>query len=74
MKLNKQNLQQYINHNQNRSTLGVALSMSTGIRIGELCALQWKDVDLEKSYSDRQENYAKNSIPYRNIENQAHHY
>ncbi len=22
--------------------------MSTGIRIGELCALQWKDIDLEK--------------------------
>lgn len=41
-------LQQYINHNQNLSTLGIALSMSTGIRIGELCALQWKDIDLEK--------------------------
>lgn len=41
-------LQQYINHNQNKSTLGVALSISTGIRIGELCALQWKDIDLEK--------------------------
>ena len=26
----------------------MALAMSTGIRIGELCALQWKDVDLEK--------------------------
>ena len=24
------------------------LSMATGIRIGELCALQWKDIDLEK--------------------------
>mgnify|MGYP004521312951 FL=1 len=41
-------LQRYINNNQNYSTLGVALSMSTGIRIGELCALQWKDIDLEK--------------------------
>ena len=41
-------LQRYINNNQNHSTLGVALSMSTGIRIGELCALQWKDIDLEK--------------------------
>lgn len=41
-------LQQYIANNQNKATLGVALSMTTGIRIGELCALQWGDVDLEK--------------------------
>ena len=41
-------LQQYIAKNQNETTLGIALSMSTGIRIGELCALQWKDIDLEK--------------------------
>ena len=41
-------LQQYIAENQNKTTLGIALSMSTGIRIGELCALQWGDIDLEK--------------------------
>lgn len=41
-------LQRYIAENPNHSTLGIALSMSTGIRIGELCALQWEDVDLEK--------------------------
>lgn len=41
-------LQKYIAVNQNHTTLGIALSMSTGIRIGELCALQWKDIDLEK--------------------------
>ncbi len=41
-------LQRYISENPNHSTLGIALSMSTGIRIGELCALQWEDLDLEK--------------------------
>lgn len=41
-------LQRYIAENQNHTTLGIALSMSTGIRIGELCALQWEDIDLEK--------------------------
>lgn len=41
-------LQKYVAEHQNRSTLGVALSYATGIRIGELCALQWKDIDLEK--------------------------
>ena len=41
-------LQQYIRQHQNRSTMGTALSMTTGLRIGELCPLQWKDFDLEK--------------------------
>lgn len=41
-------LERYIALNPNRTTLGIALSMSTGIRIGELCALQWKDIDLKK--------------------------
>ena len=44
----QQKLQQYIGKNPNHTTMGVALSMSTGIRIGELCALQWGDIDLEK--------------------------
>lgn len=44
----QEKLQQYIAENPSNSTLGVALSMSTGIRIGELCALQWEDIDLEK--------------------------
>lgn len=44
----QQELQQYIADNQNLTTMGIALSMSTGIRIGELCALQWRDIDLEK--------------------------
>lgn len=27
---------------------GVLLAMQTGLRIGELCALQWKDIDLQE--------------------------
>ncbi|MBP3856662.1 MAG: site-specific integrase, partial [Ruminiclostridium sp.] len=27
---------------------GIAVCLYTGIRIGELCAMQWKDIDLEK--------------------------
>lgn len=41
-------LKQYIIRHQNLTTLGVALSLYTGIRIGELCALQWDDIDFEK--------------------------
>ena len=29
-------------------TLGYAVSLYTGMRIGEVCALQWKDIDLEQ--------------------------
>ncbi|MCM1508182.1 MAG: site-specific integrase [Ruminococcus flavefaciens] len=41
-------LQQYIGTHQNRSTLGAAIALTTGLRIGEICPLQWKDIDLEK--------------------------
>ena len=41
-------LKAYIDNSKDRTALGVALSLFTGIRIGELCALQWKDIDLEK--------------------------
>ncbi len=41
-------LQRYTAKNKNFTSLGISLCMATGIRIGELCALQWKDIDLEK--------------------------
>ncbi|MCR5718615.1 MAG: site-specific integrase, partial [Oscillospiraceae bacterium] len=41
-------LKSYISANQNETTLGVALSLYIGIRIGELCALQWADIDIAK--------------------------
>ena len=39
-------LMAYLNEDFDLNALGIALSLYTGIRIGELCALQWKDVDL----------------------------
>lgn len=34
--------------NPTLTNAGIVLARMTGLRIGELCALQWKDIDLEK--------------------------
>ncbi|MBP3856194.1 MAG: site-specific integrase [Ruminiclostridium sp.] len=39
-------LMAYLNGDFDLNALGIALSLHIGIRIGELCALQWKDIDL----------------------------
>lgn len=44
----QQKLEQFIAQNHSLTTLGVSLSMYMGLRIGELCALKWEDIDLEK--------------------------
>jgi integrase len=41
-------LERYISEHHNLATLSVALAKITGLRIGELCALQWKDIDLNQ--------------------------
>lgn len=41
-------LMQIVMGNQNLTTLGIALAKLTGLRVGELCALQWEDINLEK--------------------------
>lgn len=35
---------------QNSVELGIVLTLFTGLRIGELCALQWGDLDLETQF------------------------
>ena len=40
-------LQNYLQSNLSESNLGILLSMYSGLRIGELCALKWSDIDLE---------------------------
>lgn len=41
-------LNNYLASNPNVSNVGILLSAATGIRIGELCALKWENIDLEK--------------------------
>lgn len=35
--------------NQNTTSLSIMISLYTGLRIGEICALKWSDIDFEKS-------------------------
>ena len=44
----KKHLERYITENQSLTTLGISISMHMGLRIGEVCALQWDDVDFQK--------------------------
>lgn len=40
-------LKTYILQNLNTKTFGILFCLFTGLRIGEVCALKWKDIDLE---------------------------
>ncbi len=40
----------FIRSNVSYSNLAILLSLYTGIRIGELCALKWGDINLENQY------------------------
>ena len=40
-------LKMHISEKPSLVCMGIALTMYTGLRIGELCALQWSDIDLE---------------------------
>lgn len=41
-------LRYYIERENDISGLGILLALSLGLRLGEVCALQWKDIDLQK--------------------------
>jgi len=42
------NLENYLKNNINSVNIGIYLSLYTGVRIGELCAIRWSDIDLDK--------------------------
>lgn len=38
---------EYLIENHNNENLAIAITLCTGVRIGEICALTWGDIDLE---------------------------
>ena len=44
--LHQRRLLTYLESNINSKNIGIIICMNTGLRIGELCALKWKDIDL----------------------------
>lgn len=40
-------LEHYLHQDMNATKLGVYLALSTGLRMGEICSLKWKDIDLD---------------------------
>ncbi len=41
-------LVKYLTENRSNSNVGILMSLLMGIRLGELCALKWSDIDLDK--------------------------
>lgn len=46
----KEQLEKYCFEKNTLKTLGIVLCLNTGMRVGEICALKWKNIDLDNKY------------------------
>lgn len=49
-KTEQRKITNYILDNRNNRNIGILISLYSGIRIGELCALKWSDINFKKGY------------------------
>lgn len=47
-KRERNRLERYCIKNDSLRNLGILISLNTGLRIGEICALKWENISLEK--------------------------
>lgn len=47
-KMQQHRLEDYLDKHPSVTAVGIAVSMYMGLRIGEVCAIKWKDINLEK--------------------------
>ena len=48
----QQALQDYLLGNLTHKNIGTLIALYTGVRLGELCAMQWKDIHFQEQYLD----------------------
>lgn len=46
----RKRLEEYCAKKLNSKTMGILICMYTGLRIGEICALKWKDINFTQRY------------------------
>lgn len=46
----QQDLQDYLLGNLTHKNIGTLIALYTGVRLGELCAMQWKDIHFQEQY------------------------
>ena len=46
----QQKLSKYLSENMNPCNLGILVCLYTGLRLGEICALKWKDISFDEQY------------------------
>lgn len=67
----QQKIIHYAATNLTPQVVGIALCLSSGLRIGEICALQWKDIDMENQVvyvtKTLQRIYNRDSIPHTKV-------
>jgi integrase len=68
-KNNQKRIMNYVQENFTFKNLGVYICLSTGIRIGEVCALTWEDIDTENGIIYVRKNIQRIYI----IENNSRH-